>query len=567
MKKILCLALLGALAVPAAASRLLAPKGMAAGSNPRGLAVADFNGDGYADAAVANFGSGTLIGQACPADAGSISIFWGSAAGLQPGPVLPLSGDAPRGLAAVDLNGDGHPDLLATLYCSGRLAVYLYQGPNSFAAPVYYPVGALPVGVATIQRDGKTWVAVADYGSSAVSLFTANADGSLQAAGTLSGFAGPTDVKFYPSARRLSLVVANYLGNSVSQVGLKPDGTPSGRTDTALSGQPCKIMVGDLNGDGIPDVAVARFTDSALSVFLGQSDGGLAIAPISVGLAGSHPNGLAMGTVAGLPALVTADRDSDHVEVVRYSAGTLSCTSQVLIADAAGNTGTYGPVEVGLGDVNGDGLNDILLTHMRSGRLVVMQAALPLAPAISSPTHPQDVWSSATNFQASWAPGTDLNGIDHYLVAFDQVAGTIPAGGAQNGQTFSTTGLSTGTYYLHVRAVDAAGKAGDTATYKVGVTAGLSKADVYNYPNPTRDGNTTIRFPLLSPAAVQIRIYDAMGALVWSDDLGPGQTYAGVNTVAWDGRNGEGRPVANGGYILTVQSGGILITKKIAVIR
>jgi hypothetical protein len=41
----------------------------------------------------------------------------------------------------------------------------------------------------------------------------------------------------------------------------------------------------------------------------------------------------------------------------------------------------------------------------------------------------------------------------------------------------------------------------------------------------------------------------------------------GLNTVLWDGHNGEGREVANGGYVLTVHAGDLTVTKKIAIIR
>src|ERR1700722_15912565 len=140
MNAMISLAILFCLASQAMASRLLTPVGVGVGSNPRGLAVADFNGDGYADVAVANFGSGTLIGQSCSTTAGSIGVFWGSPTGLTSEEQLVLNGDAPRGLASADLNGDGHPDLLATLYYSGRLAVFLYQGTNGFSTPTFYPV-------------------------------------------------------------------------------------------------------------------------------------------------------------------------------------------------------------------------------------------------------------------------------------------------------------------------------------------------------------------------------------------------------------------------------------------
>jgi hypothetical protein len=96
VKKALIFGLFCSLAAASQASRLLAPQGLAAGSNPRGLVSVDFDADGFADAAVANFGSATLIGQACPAEAGSINLYKGSANGLQAGQVLALDGNSPR---------------------------------------------------------------------------------------------------------------------------------------------------------------------------------------------------------------------------------------------------------------------------------------------------------------------------------------------------------------------------------------------------------------------------------------------------------------------------------------
>jgi flagellar hook assembly protein FlgD len=147
--------------------------------------------------------------------------------------------------------------------------------------------------------------------------------------------------------------------------------------------------------------------------------------------------------------------------------------------------------------------------------------------------------------------------------------GTFPqlGEGATQALSASYASLASGTYFFHVRAVDAAGRLGDTAHFKVGVTAALSKENVYNYPNPSRDGRTAIRFPLLQPSGVNIRIYDETGALVWSRDLSAADTVAGVNAVEWDGRNGNGQPVANGGYIYTLSSGSFTVTKKIAIIR
>jgi flagellar hook assembly protein FlgD len=66
---------------------------------------------------------------------------------------------------------------------------------------------------------------------------------------------------------------------------------------------------------------------------------------------------------------------------------------------------------------------------------------------------------------------------------------------------------------------------------------------------------------------VSISIYDELGGQVWNKELGIADTVAGVNQVLWEGVNARGGKVANGGYILKVVSGGITVTKKIAIIR
>jgi thermitase len=93
---------------------------------------------------------------------------------------------------------------------------------------------------------------------------------------------------------------------------------------------------------------------------------------------------------------------------------------------------------------------------------------------------------------------------------------------------------------------------------------------LYNWPNPfspDRDGSTTLTFFLPEAAPAVLRLLDAGGDLVKQWNLDAGQTYAGMNLLRWDGRNGLGNLVANGAYAAVLESGGKRAAAGVAVLR
>ena len=59
-------------------------------------------------------------------------------------------------------------------------------------------------------------------------------------------------------------------------------------------------------------------------------------------------------------------------------------------------------------------------------------------------------------------------------------------------------------------------------------------------------------------ASVRMRIYTLSGGLVLDRQFNSGDQggSTGLNEVPWDGRNGNGDPVASGGYILFIEAEG-----------
>ena len=105
-----------------------------------------------------------------------------------------------------------------------------------------------------------------------------------------------------------------------------------------------------------------------------------------------------------------------------------------------------------------------------------------------------------------------------------------------------------------------------TFTLVLGSSLAASRA-ISNRPNPFAAGreDTVILFRARATGTAGIRIYDHFGNLVWSHEL---QTEQGASyQVPWDGRNGHGEVVGNGGYLCLVRTGSERLQRKIAVIK
>jgi hypothetical protein len=178
------------------------------GTAPTWVVVADFNGDGRKDLAVANDQSN------------SVSVLLGNGNGsFQPAPTL-IAGNAPWGLAVGDFNGDGRPDLAVANEFSNNVSVLLGNGDGTFQTARNFPTdrGALAVSVGDFNGDGKQDLAVANLGSTTVSLLLGNGDGTFQAAqnfgaGTAPDFVSTAD---FNADGKPDLAVVNYYANSVS---------------------------------------------------------------------------------------------------------------------------------------------------------------------------------------------------------------------------------------------------------------------------------------------------------------------------------------------------------------
>jgi hypothetical protein len=174
----------------------------ATGDNPLSVAVADFNGDGILDLAVAN----TFVDSGQP---GTVTVLLGNGDGtFTPTSVSPATGMLPYSVAVGDVNGDGKADLVTSNVASNTFTVLLGKGDGTFAPPLSPAAGtdSLSVAVADFNGDGLADLAGADHYPN----FTVTVQLSR-----LTQAATATATGISPSGTGNHLVEASYPGNSI----------------------------------------------------------------------------------------------------------------------------------------------------------------------------------------------------------------------------------------------------------------------------------------------------------------------------------------------------------------
>jgi hypothetical protein len=297
------------------------------GEQPVDAIATDFNGDGILDLATANFGSGHL------------SILLGRGGGAFDPERRVAAGRSLRGTLAADFDLDGRIDLAvsdrpASPFETGphRLLVLRGRGDGTFDPPIAAPLSYAPLGMA-----------VADF----------NEDGVPDLA--------------IPETARGSLVLLPGRG----------DATFGPATEYSVGQEPVYVSAADLNHDAHVDVVVSN-SGGGFSVRLGNGDGtfGPLIPP--------DP----FLNSPGVPRLSDFN-DDGNLDVAFLLRGTNSLA--VLPGRGDGTFGSYtlhpagvAPSALTLGDPNGDGREDLLVTNR--GRVSVL-LGLPggaFAPPLNS---------------------------------------------------------------------------------------------------------------------------------------------------------------------------------------
>lgn len=251
------------------------------GLSPRGVNIGDFDGDGKPDLAISHRDNNFMSVLRNNSFSGNIS-FQGKIDFFLAG------GNIGTFINSGDLDGDGKLDIAITSYSGTNNHVSVFRNTatsgtidaNSFATRTDFTTGLTPFSLAIGDLDGdsKPDLAVANYSNnnSVSVLRNTSSSGSVSFATKVDFSVGVAPIAVnlgdIDGDAKLDLITSNYSNNKIS---IFRNTATSGsilansfapKVDYFASTGPRSVAIGDLDGDGKPDLAVANDTENTVSV-------------------------------------------------------------------------------------------------------------------------------------------------------------------------------------------------------------------------------------------------------------------------------------------------------------
>jgi|GEM_PF-1963559 len=375
-----------------------------AGLNPVAISVTDVNSDGSPDVIAYDAYVSASTGE------NAYSVLLGNGDGTLQTPQTVSLSSTPGTVAAVaDFNRDGKPDLAFVQQTSNLVSLLInntlptpYPGARSFsgANPIAAGNGNMADSITTgdFNQDGNLDVAVSYLQDNQVRVLQNEGGGSFALAGTYNvgqqpysvvsgdlngdGFPDLITVNTSLSSPTGTVTVLLNNGNRVNN-----SFTVSGTYNVGRL--PYQAAIGDLNGDGIPDIAVTNYGANTVSILWGTGNGTFTAGPTLN--TGTNPYGIAIGDFAhnGRPDIAVTCYGTDMLYIFPNQGDRNFGTPYMY------STGS-GPMSLVTGDFNRDGKLDIVVANATGG-----------------PAGDTDPTTSGNNisFFAGTGTGTFLNGV------------------------------------------------------------------------------------------------------------------------------------------------------------
>jgi hypothetical protein len=322
---------------------------------PFDIAAGDFDNDGRPDLAVANADGNTIDVLLTM----TVTVTtWTSRPTLS----LPAPG-GPRGVAVADVNGDGALDVAYTSFYQNSVSAFFGDGRGGFSAAMTpVAVGSMPQGIAAVDvnRDGRLELVVANTGSTSFSLLWSNPSGGGYA---VQGIAGREPLNVVTIADLNADGWPDIVGAATSRnkLAIYRNG-PTGLAyplSVQTGASPRGVAAGDFNADGRPDLVVANRAASSVTLLTQQADGSFALADELP--SGSGARAVAAGDFNHDAKMdfATGNEFAGAISVFRNSPG-LPRAAYAFTKNLIGSPDDYSGVGIVVTDVNHNGTPDIV---------------------------------------------------------------------------------------------------------------------------------------------------------------------------------------------------------------
>ncbi len=515
---------------------------------PFSVSTGDFNGDGKSDLAVPN---GSFVSVLLnTTNIGTPAVSFNSKTDF-------TTGASPLAASLGDLNGDGKPDMAVANRSSDNVSIFLNTTPPGATTPTFsakadFTTGTAPrsVSIGDFNGDGKPDLAMANDGANSISvLFNTTTPGTATPT-----FSAKTDFTAGINPRsssigdlngdgKLDLAVANFSSNSVSVfLNTTTHGatTPtfSTKTDFSTGFVPPSVSIGDLNGDGKPDLIVVGMVSGGVSVLLNTTTPGATTPTFSAktdfisGSLGNNPITVSINDLNGdgKPDFIVANASLDNVAVF-LNTTTPGATTPTFSTKTDFNTGSS-PITVVAKDLNGDGKPDIAVANQNSENISVLVNTT--TPGATTPT-----FSAKTDF-------TTGKGNIPVFLAIDDLNGD-----GKPDLAVTNSNASSVSVFLNTTIVT------DIEEVKNFIPTDYSLSQ--NYPNPFNP-STNINFSLPNESFVTLKIYDILGREVIQ--LVNQRLKTGSYNFSFDAKG-----LTSGVYFYRLQADNFVETKKMLLLK
>ena len=382
---------------------------IATGTDPYGVSNIDFDNDGKPDLVTANYNGNSISVSKNTSIVNNVSYN-----AHVDYPTALLSEDVFAG----DLDGDGKPDIAVVNWNSNSVSVFRNTSTTgfiSFAAKVDFatPLSPQSVSIGDIDGDGKPDLVVTTVNSHFVSV--------LRNTGSAGIISFAASLNFTTGFNPYSVIIRDLDGDGKPDLAVAVNGTDKlaifrnlstpgtisfgVRIDYTAGDGPFWIAVGDLDGDGKPDIVVPNNQTTNLSVYRNTSTAGvISFDPKVDFFTGTYPQHISIGDLDGdgKPELALAGNDA-FASIVSIYKNTCS-VGNISFAPKVDYITAFGDYDIKLGDVDADGKPDLILSCRVNNLVSILTnniTACITATITTQPANSSICVGSSTSFTVS----------------------------------------------------------------------------------------------------------------------------------------------------------------------